>query len=466
MNNNITHVYLIGIGGIGMSAVARYFKAMGKCVAGYDKTETLLTNALQTEGMDIHFNDAVNAIPESFTSRENKENILVIYTPAIPASHHELHFFRTHQFVLVKRSEVLGWITANQSTIAVAGTHGKTTTSSMVAHLLKSADMNVAAFLGGITKNYNSNFILPSGEKEVIYVVEADEFDRSFLTLFPTYAIITSMDADHLDIYGDKEALQHAYNLFAKQVMATGVVFAKKGLPIETTPANQQTYSISQQADHTAEHISIQNNAYCFDFLSNTITITNIVCGLAGRHNVENAVAAIAVALQVGVKPEAIKQAMASYQGVNRRFDVQLKTDKITFIDDYAHHPEELRAAISSVKELYRGKKITGIFQPHLFSRTFDFADDFAACLNELDEVILLPIYPAREAPMEGVTSKLIFDKIKNPNKLMIEKEKILTYINNNHFEVLITLGAGDIDTLVLPIKNCLAEKYKMYYQN
>lgn len=454
-----THVYFVGIGGIGMSAIARYFNTMGMHIAGYDKTSTPLTDELSKEGMQIHFDDDVNLIPADFKNISRKENTLVVYTPAIPKNHAEYNHFLNNDYKIVKRSQVLGLITAANKTVAVAGTHGKTTTSSMVAHVLKSSGLNVAAFLGGIAKNYDSNFILPQAKSEIINVVEADEFDRSFLTLFPQYAIITSMDADHLDIYGDSNSLTESYNLFANQVKDDGLIIYKKGLPLEKTKAKAQTYSITEKADYYTTSITIQNNEYCFDMVAVNQTISGFTLGLPGRHNVENAVAATAVALQLGVNADDIKHALKTYSGVKRRFDTHIKNKEVVFIDDYAHHPEELRAAISSVKELYQGKKITGIFQPHLFSRTRDFVDGFAQSLSLLDEVILLDIYPARELPMEGITSNIILDKIITKNKKLVSKDELLTYISNNNFEVVVTLGAGDIDSLVNPIKQILLAK-------
>ena len=386
--HNISKVYFIGIGGIGMSAIARYFNKMGKCVSGYDKTSTALTDELISEGIKIHFDDNLELVPQEVRNLANKDNTLIIYTPAIPKGHSELNFFNGNNYNVVKRSQVLGVLTEGNKTIAVAGTHGKTTTSSIIAHILKHSGKNCAAFLGGISKNYNSNFILPdkAGE-EILNVVEADEYDRSFLQLFPQYAIITSMDADHLDIYGSEKEMVKSYNDFAKQVKEDGMLIYKKGLPVETISAKTKTYSITSTADFYTSDISIKNYQYCFDIVAEGKKMDGFTLGIPGRHNVENAVAAIAVALEVGVSYEQIKAALQSYTGVKRRFDIQLKNNNTVFIDDYAHHPEELRAAISSVKELYHDKKITGIFQPHLFSRTRDFANEFAESLSPLDEI-------------------------------------------------------------------------------
>ncbi|MFZ7118944.1 MAG: UDP-N-acetylmuramate--L-alanine ligase [Bacteroidota bacterium] len=460
---NITHVYFIGIGGIGMSALARYFKAIGKQVAGYDKTQTALTEELKGENIDVHFNDDVQAIPLAFMEANRKSNILVVYTPAIPKDHSELNFFSQQEFTVVKRSQVLGVITSMHKTLALAGTHGKTTTSSILAHILKTANINVAAFLGGIARNYNSNIILPVSEHEVINVVEADEFDRSFLTLFPFAAAITSMDADHLDIYGSGEELKKTYQQFASQVDEKGLLVLRNGLQLQPVKALTKFYAADSQADYFADKISIRNHRYCFNFHSPDGIIEDLSLGLPGRHNVENAVAAIALAMKVGVKEESVRMALQSYKGVKRRFDIRFSDANCTFIDDYAHHPEELRAAIMSAHELFEGKKITGIFQPHLFSRTRDFADEFAASLALLDEIILLDIYPARELPLEGITSSWLMNKIKNANKIFLNKTDVLDYINKREPEVLITLGAGDIDTLVTPIQQLLEKKYSVH---
>ena len=455
--NSITHIYFIGIGGIGMSALARYFKTLGKEVAGYDRTATTLTSQLIAEGMDIHFEDNVQLIPPAFKNKNNNDKILVIYTPAIPKSHSELNYFNDNAFSVVKRSKVLGLIASANYTVAVAGTHGKTTTSSMIAHILHSSGVNIAAFLGGIAKNFNSNFVLPQKNNKIVNVVEADEFDRSFLTLFPNIAVISSMSADHLDIYGTHDELVRSYNTFAGQVKEHLIL--KNGLKVSNVKADITTYSLQSDADVHAEEITISNRSYKFNVMVGNHLIKDLVLGLPGRHNIENAVAAIAVAFKLNIPEEKIREALATYSGVNRRFDYQIKTESLVFIDDYAHHPEELSAAISSVKELYSDKKITGVFQPHLFTRTRDFADEFAQSLSLLDEVILLDIYPARELPIEGVTSEIVFKKINCANKIMLSKEKLVEYVENHIPEVLLTLGAGDIDTCVLPLRNMLAKK-------
>lgn len=455
--NSITHIYFIGIGGIGMSALARYFKTLGKEVAGYDRTATTLTSQLIAEGMDIHFEDNVQLIPPAFKNKNNNDKILVIYTPAIPKSHSELNYFNDNAYSVVKRSKVLGLIASADFTVAVAGTHGKTTTSSMIAHILHSSGVNIAAFLGGIAKNFNSNFVLPQKNNKIVNVVEADEFDRSFLTLFPNIAVISSMSADHLDIYGTHDELVRSYNTFAGQVKEHLIL--KNGLKVSNVKADITTYSLQSDADVHAKDITISNRSYKFNVMVGNHLIKDLVLGLPGRHNIENAVAAIAVAFKLNIPEEKIREALATYSGVNRRFDYQIKTERLVFIDDYAHHPEELSAAISSVKELYSDKKITGVFQPHLFTRTRDFANEFAQSLSLLDEVILLDIYPARELPIEGVTSEIVFKKINCANKIMLSKEKLVEYVENHIPEVLLTLGAGDIDTCVLPLRNMLAKK-------
>ncbi len=448
--NDIKYFYFLGIGGIGMSALARYFNKLGKKVAGYDKTETSLTKELQAEGIEIHFEENTNAIPAEILN--DKSNALVVVTPAVPKNHKEWNYFIDNGYNIVKRSQLLGLLTKESTTIAVAGTHGKTTTSTIVAHIIKQSGIACAAFLGGIAKNYNSNLLL--SDENGLVVVEADEYDRSFLTLFPTMAIITSMDADHLDIYGSKEYMEESYRLFAQQVNEKGIIVAKKGLDLGANiSATIKTYSVSEEADYMAKNIRVEDGRFVFDFVSADLKIENIVFGMPGRHNVENAVAAIAIALNSGVYAVAVKNALANFEGVKRRFEFHVRTSNKVYMDDYAHHPEELRACIDGVKELYKGKKITGVFQPHLYSRTRDFADGFAQSLDMLDECILLDIYPARELPMEGVSSQMILDRMKLNNKQLLSKEALLKYVNENKPEVLVTLGAGDIDQLVEPIR-------------
>ena len=367
-----------------MSALARYFKSLGKNVSGYDKTPTPLTNELMSEGIEIHFSDDLSKAELTFSDLSKKENVLVVYTPAIPTDHSELNFFKDNQYDLKKRSEVLGMITKSSFTIGIAGTHGKTTTSSMVAHILKFAGLNCTAFLGGITKNYNTNLLLGNNEGKKFTVVEADEYDRSFLALYPDLSIITSMDADHLDIYGDHSYMIESYRLFAGQLKDGGLLIHKKGLPLSDLPLNKQTYSVNESADYCADNIKIVDHNYTYDWKSATSEINRLMSEMPGLHNVENSVAAIAVAKYLGIENDVIKSALASYNGVKRRFDYQLRLSNCVYIDDYAHHPEELRAFIASVKELYPGKRVLGLFQPHLFTRTRDFAEGFSKSLSML----------------------------------------------------------------------------------
>jgi len=456
---NVHNVYFIGIGGIGMSALARFFKAQDKTVAGYDKTSTPLTDELIDEGIEVHFNDHVTSIPHILRTTEfSKDNTLVIYTPAVPKDHTELNYFIDNGFEVKKRSEVLGMITANHFTIAVAGTHGKTTTSSMIAHLLTASGVECTAFLGGISKNYHSNLLLPKNDTgNSVFVVEADEYDRSFLQLYPDIAIITSMDADHLDIYGDKKFLEQSYRLFAQQVKPGGKLIYKKGLPLDDLKG--MTYAMFNPCDYFASDVRIENHQYYFNWNNSSSSISNLSTEMPGLHNIENAVAAIAAARQMNVSSEHILAAMHSYHGVKRRFDYQVKKGNVVYIDDYAHHPEELRACIAAAHALYPEKKITGIFQPHLYSRTRDFADEFAKSLSMLDALLLLDIYPARELPIEGVTSEMIFEKVTIQDKTLCTLDNVPDILKGKEVEVLLTLGAGDIDQLVIPIKKELEKR-------
>ena len=455
---NIKYVYLLGVGGIGMSALARYFHAAGKVVAGYDKTSTPLTVQLENEGIFVHYEDSINHIPSEIRNNENKSEVLVILTPAIPKDHQEWNYLAQHNFNIVKRSKVLGLLTRGQTTLAVAGTHGKTTTSTLLAHLLHSAGKNTSAFLGGISSNFKSNLLVGQpNDKDHRIVVEADEFDRSFLQLFPDIAIITSMDPDHLDIYGNIDEMQHNYRLFAGQVKEGGVLIYKKGLAVGDVKAKTFSYSIeTDDCDFAGVNIRVENGFYHFDFKSADKTIHDLVLGLPGRHNVENAVAASAVALSCGVSEEELRLALKSFTGAQRRFEILLRNENCVYIDDYAHHPTELNAAILSAKELFPTKKITGIFQPHLFTRTRDFADGFAESLSLLDSLIMLDIYPARELPIPGITSQMILDKVTISDKFLVTKEELLNEINRRKPAVIMTLGAGDIDQFVEPIKHLL----------
>ncbi|EGV43425.1 UDP-N-acetylmuramate--L-alanine ligase [Bizionia argentinensis JUB59] len=443
--DSIKNVYFIGIGGIGMSALARYFHANGKRVSGYDKTSSEITDALIDSGIPVHFEDSVRYLEDYVL---NNTNTLVVYTPAVPKSHKELvHFMHSGHRVL-KRSEVLGVITANTFCLAVAGTHGKTTTTSILGHIMKVCDVPVTAFLGGISENYNSNLILNGTE---VTVVEADEFDWSFLTLSPNMACITSMDADHLDIYGDAAELEKSFNDFAHKLKEDGTLFVKNGLSIAGV-----TYGIEDDSDYTAQNIKIENGTYIFDVKTPKALIENIEFSLPGRHNLSNALIALAMAVEYGCNHDQIVKALASYTGVKRRFSYHIKRDDLVYIDDYAHHPEEINAVHQAVREMYPGKEVLAIFQPHLFSRTRDFVDDFAASLSKFDEVMLLDIYPAREEPIEGVSSEWLLEKITNDNKLLISKAELIDKVKASRAQVILTIGAGDIGEQVKHIKEAL----------
>lgn len=444
---DIKRVYLVGIGGIGMSGLARYFHHRSCLVAGYDRTPTPLTDALLTEGMEISFRDTTDSIPGEFL--ENEGSTLIIYTPAVPRDSLILNYFLENNFTVKKRSAVLGLISRNMYTIAVGGTHGKTTTSTLVAHILRESGWNCTAFLGGISANYHTNVLLGNTD---FLVVEADEFDRSFLTLHPDIAIITAMDADHLDIYGDVESVRESFQLFASQIKENGHLIHKKGLDL----AGGSTYSATDIADAYAENVRIEKGAFHFDFRSGTIRISNISMAVPGLHNVENAVAAIKACVTLSLPSQKIKAAVESFRGVKRRFEYIIKNDRFLFIDDYAHHPEELRACLTAAKRLYPEKKLTVIFQPHLYSRTRDFANGFGEVLSMADELFLLDIYPAREEPIPGITSSVILEKVHSTIKKLCSKEEVLELVRERKPELLITVGAGDIDMLVEPIKNVL----------
>lgn len=449
--NHIEAVYLIGIGGIGMSGLARYFAEHGKAVAGYDKTPTDLTKELESAGISVHFNDDVEAIPASF---KDASTTLVIFTPAVPKDHSELNYFQKNGFEVLKRSQVLGELSRTFSTIAVAGTHGKTTTSSIVAHLLRSSSKDCNAFLGGISTNYHTNML--TSTKSDLMVVEADEFDRSFLTLSPDIAIVTSVDADHLDIYGTPEELVRSFHLFTECITKNGTLIYRLGLPFSASAKRKFTYSVSEKSDYRASNISISSGKYHFDLVSPTRTIKDLNFGMPGLHNLENAVAAFAAVDQLGLTDEEIRIGLSSYKGVKRRFEVHINTDKLVYIDDYAHHPTEIDACVNSVRELFPGRTVKGIFQPHLFSRTKDHMNGFAHSLSALDEVVLLDIYPARELPMEGITSAVLLQGITAKKRSLLSKAEAMNGIEKNNTDVLITIGAGDIDTLVAPIKEKL----------
>ncbi|MEO1051079.1 MAG: UDP-N-acetylmuramate--L-alanine ligase [Bacteroidota bacterium] len=454
-------VYFIGIGGIGMSALARWFNKHGFKVLGYDKTATPLTDALQAEGIPVAFDDDEALIPEEV--KANKENTLVIYTPAIPKDHNGWNYLQKAGYDIFKRSQVLGMITEKLYTVAVAGTHGKTTTASMIAHILKHAGKDITAFLGGLSTNYNTNLIINEiMDADTIAVVEADEFDRSFLTLSPDIAVITSADADHLDIYGDKGELERSFRDFIRKVKVGGELFVKETIAerlVREIDITYQTYAIERGQSY-AINIRVEDGCFVFDYAQRDAKIEAIKMLVPGFHNVENAVAAIAVALKLGLTEEQIRAGIESYEGVKRRFEYIVRNNKITFIDDYAHHPMEIFSFLKSVKKLYPNRKVTAVFQPHLYTRTRDFVHGFAASLSLADELFLLDIYPARELPIEGVTSEIIFDGVLNQQKVLCSKETILDKLKETDIDILVTIGAGDIDQLVKPIKALLDDKY------
>lgn len=441
----IHNIYFIGIGGIGMSAIARYFKASGKQVSGYDKTQTGITNSLKGLGITVCFEDAMANVEECYL---DSESTLVVYTPAVSKSHLQLTYFKNNGFTVLKRSEILGLITEHTFCLAVAGTHGKTTTTSILGHLLNECNVKLTAFLGGISENYNSNLIL-NGDK--VSVVEADEFDRSFLTLSPDMACITSMDADHLDIYGDASELIKTFEDFTRKLKPNGKLFVKNGLPL-----NGITYGIEDDADYTAQNIRIENGAYVFDVKTPETVLKDFKFNLPGRHNLSNALVALAMSIEYGISGPQLVAALASYLGVKRRFTYQIKTDDLVFIDDYAHHPEEINAVHQAVREMYPKDKVVAVFQPHLFSRTKDFAVEFGKSLSQFDEVILLDIYPARELPIEGVTSEWLLSLIDNENKKLVSKTDLISSIKQSSAKIVLTIGAGDIGVEVAKIKKAL----------
>ncbi len=443
--NQIHNVYFIGIGGIGMSALARYFKTLGKHVSGYDKTETELTKELAAIGIKIHFEDSIAQIPKDFY----QENTLVIITPAVPIHHSEWNYFIERDFQIKKRAEVLGIITKDTFCFAVAGTHGKTTTSSILGHILYESGVDVTAFIGGIVENYDSNLI---GNGKTVTVVEADEFDRSFLHLHPNIACVTSTDADHLDIYGDKESIEASFREFADKVENKHNLFIAKGLNLQGIEV-----AINEEATFKVFNVRIENSEYLFDVQTPTEIIKDLQFSLPGNHNLMNALMALAMAKTYGIATEDIRKALASFQGIRRRFSIQIKRNDLVYIDDYAHHPTEINAVHQAVRELYPNQKVLAIFQPHLFSRTKDFADGFATSLSAFDEVLLLDIYPARELPMEGITSQWLLSKMTNPNAKLVSKETLINSILASDATVIVTIGAGDIGELVKSIKEALS---------
>lgn len=446
----IHNIFFLGIGGIGMSALARWFQQEGYAVAGYDKTPSPLTDALEEEGMQVIFTDEVAAVPAQF--RSNPDEVLVVWTPAIPKDSVLLHFFQ-QGFLIKKRAEVLGMITKDQYTIAVAGTHGKTSTSSLVAHLLKSSGKPVTAFLGGITQNYNSNLILSGKSKEAVVVVEADEFDRSFLHLHPNEAVLTSADPDHLDIYGDEQTILEGFRQFLSLVDKKGKVYLQSHAHYRLgdqgiAPSSLREYGLRSDGIH-AENIIAKPNSFVFDYIGSKNQIKGLELSIPGFHNVENALAAIAIALDHGVSEVQVREGIKTFRGVKRRFEIHSSHPGKIFIDDYAHHPEEIKACLSSVRAMYPSQRLTVIFQPHLFTRTRDFAPGFSESLSLADEVVLLPIYPARELPIPGVESEMLLEGIQAANKICIPKNEVMDYLKSVAPEVLVTLGAGDIDRLV-----------------
>ncbi|TAH09573.1 MAG: UDP-N-acetylmuramate--L-alanine ligase [Sphingobacteriia bacterium] len=445
----INKIYFIGIGGIGMSALARYFLAKGVTVSGYDKTVTTLTSTLEKEGIAIHYEENLSLAP--------KDIDVVVYTPAIPANHAELVYYQSNNYTVVKRSDILQWITQNSFNICIAGTHGKTTVTSMTAHILRHSGYGCNAFLGGIAANYNTNFW--SHERNVV-VVEADEYDRSFLKLVPDVAVITSMDPDHLDIYGTPEAVTDAFVEFSQKLKPGGCLVSKYGMKrsAELTAAHQYHYDYQNSlADVKAVNLQVVQGAYCFDVQFNNFMVSDVMLPMGGLHNIENAIAAITVAKYLGIEDEKIRAAIADFKGVKRRFEYIVNQPGQVLIDYYAHHPEELRALITGVRSLFANKKMVLVFQPHLFSRTNDLAKEFAESLDLADQVILLPIYPARELPMEGVTSYSILDKMQIADKAVLEKEAMLAWMEVNKPDLVVMAGAGDIDVLVQQVKNILA---------
>ena len=454
--NDIKSVYFVGAGGIGMSAIARYFLNKGLVVGGYDKTPSDLTRQLEKEGMLIHYEEDVNQIPHAC---KNKQDCLVIYTPAIPAEHQELCYFQENGFEIQKRAQVLGTLTKTHKGLCVAGTHGKTTTSTMCAHIMHQSHLDCNAFLGGISKNYGTNYILSDSD---YVVIEADEFDRSFHWLRPWMSVITSTDPDHLDIYGTKEAYLESFRHYSELIQPGGALIIHRGLEMkENIQSGVRRYDYSlHEGDFHAENIRIENGEIVFDFISPIESIKDVNLGQPIPINIENGIAAMAMAQLNGCTAEELKLGIQTYRGVDRRFDFKIKTDKLVFLSDYAHHPKEIYQSARSIRELYKDKHITAIFQPHLYTRTRDFYKDFADALSQLDEVILTEIYPARELPIEGVTSKLIYDNLKpGVKKEMIHKEEVLNFVKSHSFEVLIVLGAGDLDNQVPEIAKLLNNK-------
>ena len=453
-------VYFLGVGGIGMSALARYFKLRGQKVYGYDKVGSELTDQLQEENIQVIFNEQTSAIPKEVI--DQKDITLVVITPAIPKDHPQWNYFRSEGYVIRKRAEVLGAISSEGFTVSVAGTHGKTTTTAMIAHIFNYAGKNMAAFVGGVLSDYNKNFIV-NGELsgKTIFITEADEFDRSFHLLNPDIAVVTSAEPDHLDIYGDHESLRHSFRKFISRISEKGTLIIKETLEddfIHNTSINVIKYS-NNKGDAIADNIRIEQGSFIFDYRYKNFQINDIRLLLSGYHNVENAVAAITVALEADLPTDTIQSAISFFSGVKRRFEYIIKSDQFVFVDDYAHHPTEIAATLKSLRSLFPDKKITAIFQPHLYSRTRDFAEEFANSLSICDQLLLLDIYPAREEPIPGVNSDMILDKVSLKEKFLIKKGEVLNKIDELNIEVLVTIGAGDIDRLVQPIKDKILTK-------
>lgn len=445
------NIYFLGIGGIGMSAIARYCRYKGHAVSGYDRTPSELTHELESEGMEIHYDDRPDLIPP------DKDDTLVIYTPAIPHELGEMRFVTENGYKVIKRSRALGEIAEGQRCLAVAGTHGKTTTSTLLAHIFNESGEGCSAFLGGISKNYGTNLLVSDNN---VIVAEADEFDRSFLQLHPEIAVITAMDADHLDIYSDLGHVRQAFRDFASQV--SGTVITKPGLDItrRDTKAEILRYSFREECDFYASNLSKDETGhFTFDLNWPGGTVRSCRCGIPGWVNVENSIAAAAIALTYGLDPEKVRHAIGTYMGVKRRFDFHVNRPGCTYIDDYAHHPKEIAAAISSIRDIFPGRKLTAIFQPHLYTRTRDFAGEFAEALSHVDKLILLDIYPAREEPIPGITSQIIYDKVQAPEKILMKKEEVLDYMKNEYPDVLVTFGAGNIDRLTGPLTEMLEKR-------
>lgn len=453
---NLDSVYFIGVGGIGMSALARYFQSQGKEVAGYDRVSTTLTDTLIREGIDIHFEDRSVLIPDAF---RNPERTLVIYTPAIPEKQQQLEYFRNRGFRVIKRSVALGEIFNTKRGIGIAGTHGKTSISTMLAHILHGSILGCNSFLGGISKNTRSNLYLDPVSK--IIIAEADEYDRSFLTLFPEIAVVSSMDADHLDIYKTKENVKKGFESYIAQIREKGKLIHKYGLtPRVPNHVERYSYSIhDKEADYHTRELVPKALGFKFTVAAPDMIIPNLILGIPGKINVENALAAIAVSHQLGISPEVIARALSTYQGVERRFDVQVQLKDRAYIDDYAHHPEEIKAFLSSVRDIYPKKKLTGIFQPHLYSRTRDFAEKFALSLEMLDVLILMDIYPAREEPIPGVSASMIFDQVRLKEKVLVTREQLLRVVREQDPKLLVTMGAGDINQFVAPLREWIKKR-------